>query len=76
MSKECVELTSQDGSAVFLLDMDMQQVKFARFKGSEQWTTLTLPHNEDNDEEEGGQVPVHRCTCSNTGHRLGLESRQ
>lgn len=53
MSKECVELTSQDGSAVFLLDVDMQQVKFARFKGSEQWTTLTLPHNEDNDEEEG-----------------------
>ena len=46
---ECVELTSQDGSAVFLLDVDMQQVKFARFRGSDRWTTLTLTCDDDTD---------------------------
>lgn len=52
MSKECVELTSQDGSAVFLLDVDMQQVKFARFRGSDRWTTLTLTCDDDTDKGE------------------------
>lgn len=67
MSAECVKLTSRDGSAVFLLDVDMQQVKFARFPGSDRWATLTLTCNDDaeKEEEEGEEEPTETVNVVN-----------
>lgn len=69
---EYIELTSEDKTAVFVLDVDMQQVKFARFgqgnDGSEStpWVTLTCGKDEDEDaeahneaEHEGHDIQVN-----------------
>lgn len=52
--QEYVELASEDKTAVFLLDVDMQQVKFARFgQGNEAestpWVTLTCANDVEAD---------------------------
>ncbi len=48
---EYVELVSEDKTAVFLLDVDMQQVKFACFNGAEStgWVTLTCANDVEAD---------------------------
>jgi len=62
---EYVELTSEDGTAVFVLDVDMQQVKFARFGDkSTGWTTLTCAKDDDKHSDEEGEGE-ESSTCVN-----------
>lgn len=45
-------LVSEDGKARFQVDVEMQQVRFARFGDSTEWVTMTQ-HADDDEDKEG-----------------------
>lgn len=70
-----IELVSEDKTAVFLLDVDMQQVKFARFgsgdsNDSESTPWITLTCSKDNDDEAQGADDDSEDESEGKGKRI------